>query len=76
MMTAERRRDLERMVTKDRARQVAANLFPGDFVNDPTFNCHKEHGREGQLCRICEERNQQWKDRIAQVREAMVQAFR
>lgn len=64
---------VERMVTVGRAERVARALFPGDYSDGG--DCRTEHGREGQPCRICADRNAQWQARISEVRMAMIGAF-
>ena len=61
------------MVTQGRAIKVATSLF-ADEVTDGS-NCLNQHDRPGELCQICESRNQAWKERVAQVRRAMFEAF-
>lgn len=66
-------RAVERMVTVKRAEYVARSLFPYEFADGG--DCRAEHGREGQSCRICADRNARWQDRVASVRDAMIKAF-
>lgn len=61
------------MVTQGRAIVVASALF-ADEVTDGS-NCRKQHDRMGDLCQICESRNEAWAARVAEVRRAMFKAF-
>ncbi|MDQ0317766.1 hypothetical protein [Amorphus orientalis] len=61
------------MVTRKRAARVAAKLFPTDMADGT--DCRAEEGREGEPCRICEHNNEQWAQRVRQVRRAMLTAF-
>ena len=53
--------------------KVAKELFPQDFYNG--VDCMKEPGREGQPCRICAEKHQNWNARIDQVQKAIEKAL-
>ena len=64
---------LEKMITQERAARVTKRLFP-DEVPDPQLRCSGEP--DGSPCRICEAAHVEWMARIAQVRAAMMEAFR
>lgn len=70
----ERRATLERMVTEDRAALVARLLFASDYSDGG--DCRDEVGRKGEPCNVCAERNRAWDARVAEVRAAMIEAFR
>ena len=58
-------------MTVDERKKVEAlsmRLFPDDFHKG---NCRKEIGREGKTCRICDDRNKAWNDRLWQVYNAL-----
>ena len=65
---------IDKMVTEKRARAIARRLFPDDYADGS--DCRNEYGRRGEPCRVCAERNAAWQDRIAQVRAAVMDAFR
>lgn len=78
-MTPEERKamfeeSLNKMVTQGRAIRAARLLFPDEYADGS--DCRMETGREGEPCRFCAERNVQWTARVAQVRDAMKEAFR
>lgn len=73
-LSAERRADLERMVTEGRAVTVARKLFPEEYSDGS--DCRNEFGRIGESCRICIAKNAAWDKRVAEVRAAMIEAFR
>lgn len=60
-------------ITQRRAIYVASKLFPDDMADGT--DCRKETGREGEPCRVCAARNEQWAARVRQVRQAMISAF-
>lgn len=64
---------LDRMVTEGRAASVARALFPEDFADG--LDCMAEVGRQGKPCYICASRNEAWRVRVAQVRQAIQRAF-
>lgn len=66
--------ELERMVTLARAETVTRALFPFDYYDG--HDCRKEVGREGQPCRICAAQRRDWLDKVAEVRAAMMEAFK
>lgn len=61
------------MITQRRAIAVASDLFPSEVATGE--DCQEELGREGDPCRICRDRNQQWTRRVAAVRRSMIRAF-
>jgi hypothetical protein len=64
---------VEKMVTQDRAERVALRLFNAEYHDD---DCKNETGREGLPCSICAANNARWIERVAQVRSALISAFR
>lgn len=59
-------------MTLDERKKVEAltrRLFADDFHEG---DCRLEHGREGQPCRICEDKNKQWDDRLWEVYHALI----
>lgn len=61
------------IVTQGRAAKVASSLY-ADEATDGS-DCRAEVGREGEPCRICESRNDQWASRVRAVRWAMIAAM-
>lgn len=61
------------MVTQGRAAKAAFLLF-ADQATDGS-DCRAEIGREGEPCRVCAERNDQWAERVREVRLAMIETF-
>lgn len=61
------------MVTQGRAAEVAYRLFPDEATDGS--DCRAEIGREGEPCRACAARNENWAERVTQVRRAMLKAF-
>lgn len=66
--------DLERMITAGRAEKFARLLFPDEIHSGD--DCRAEIGREGQPCSICAMQAEAWEKRKADVRAAMIEAFR
>lgn len=62
------------IISQRRAIMVARALFPDEIADGS--DCRAEHGREGEPCRVCAENNQRWKDRVREVRAAMMEAFK
>lgn len=58
---------------RERAEVMARKLFPDDIADNS--DCHNEHGREGEPCRICAEKNLLWRQRILDVHLALLEAF-
>lgn len=61
------------MISQGRAISVARALFPDEETNGS--DCKGEIAREGLPCNVCASRNQQWFNRVAEVRRAMIKAF-
>lgn len=73
-MTAEQHDEaLNKIVTVKRAVTIAALLFPDEVADGK--DCRAEVGREGEPCRLCAERNENWEKRVAQVRESVKRGF-
>ena len=49
---------------------VARALFPHEHHQDG-FNCGAETGNEGEPCGVCASQDRQWRERLAEVREAL-----
>lgn len=62
------------MITQDRAIAVATKLFPFDVADGS--DCRAEHGRKGEPCNVCADRNKAWSERVREVRTAMMEAFK
>lgn len=65
---------VENMVTVSRAEIVARKLFPLDYHDG--HDCRGEYDRDGQPCGICAAQRRDWLARVAEVRAAMIEAFR
>lgn len=61
------------MISQNRAIAVTKELFPDD-IRDGS-DCRAEIDREGEPCRICAQKNEEWADRVRQVRLVMIKAF-
>lgn len=66
---------LARMMTIERAERVARALTPAWEIADGS-DCRAEIDHLGEPCRICADWNANWQRRIAEVRAAMLEAFR
>ncbi len=53
--------------------RVAALLFPDEVADGG--DCYAEIGREGEPCRVCAGRNEDWAARIEKVRAALIEAL-
>lgn len=62
------------MMTQERAIAVASALFADEIADGS--DCRKEWQREGEPCRCCADRNDNWSERVRAVRRAMMEAFK
>ena len=66
--------DLDRLVTVKRAEIIAQRLYPDEYVV-ADYDCGQSEDGSNP-CRFCQEKHDLWRQRVAQVRVAVMEGFR
>jgi hypothetical protein len=61
------------MLSQSKIEEIAKRLFPDDVSS--MADCQGEIGRVGQPCRVCQDNNRVWSERLDQVKMVLTEVL-